>query len=100
VERLRAAVWYLLSEWLSTFCPTVLVADALTIQDYYRSRYGKQSVFILMGRRWSMLRTRACSRSWGWRQPVLSLREPDGAENQPLEVREAFRKVDTPMKLA
>src|ERR1039457_5740689 len=31
------------------FCPTVFVTDALTIQDYYRERYGKQSVFIPYG---------------------------------------------------
>ena len=41
--------WYRLSEWLSTFCPTVVVTDARTIQDYYKSRYGKESVFIPYG---------------------------------------------------
>ena len=35
-----ARAWYLMSEWLSKFCPTVVVTDALTIQQYYRERYG------------------------------------------------------------
>ena len=33
-----AKAWYLVSEWLATFCPTAVVTDALTIQDYYRQR--------------------------------------------------------------
>jgi glycosyltransferase involved in cell wall biosynthesis len=36
-----AKAWYLMSEWLATFCPTAVVTDALTIQDYYRRRYRK-----------------------------------------------------------
>ena len=44
-----AKAWYLMSEWLATFCPTVVITDALTIQDYYRQRYGKASVFIPYG---------------------------------------------------
>ena len=44
-----AKAWYLLSEWLTTFCPTVVVTDALTIQHYYLERYGKPSTFIPYG---------------------------------------------------
>src|SRR5215469_6322134 len=44
-----AKAWYLMSEWLSTFFPTVTITDALAIQDYYRERYGKESVFISYG---------------------------------------------------
>src|ERR1043166_3926363 len=33
-----AKAWYLLSEWLSTLLPTVIVTDAKTIQRYYRER--------------------------------------------------------------
>src|SRR5579864_7054342 len=44
-----AKAWYLASEWLSTFCPTVVVTDARAIQDYYRQHYGKQSVYIPYG---------------------------------------------------
>ncbi len=44
-----ARAWYLASEWLSTFCPTVVITDALTIEQYYLERYGKESVFIPYG---------------------------------------------------
>src|SRR6185312_2073770 len=55
LERLRkkwnrlAKTWYLVSEWLATFCPTVVVTDARTIEAYYRERYGKSSTFIAYG---------------------------------------------------
>lgn len=41
--------YYLLSEWLSTFMPTRIVTDALVIQDYYATRYGKESAMIAYG---------------------------------------------------
>src|SRR5450631_4783108 len=44
-----AKEWYRLSEWLATFCPTVVVTDAQSIRDYYRATYGKESVFISYG---------------------------------------------------
>src|SRR5271157_5927476 len=44
-----AKAWYLVSEWLATFCPSVVVTDALAIQDYYRRRYRKETVFIPYG---------------------------------------------------
>src|SRR5271166_774612 len=44
-----ARAWYLVSEWLSTFCPTAVITDALAIQNYYRERYRKESVFIPYG---------------------------------------------------
>src|SRR5439155_6898518 len=43
-----AKAWYLVSEWMATFCPTV-VTDARTIQEYYLRRYGKASTFIPYG---------------------------------------------------
>lgn len=93
--------WYLLSEWLSTFCPTVMVTDALTIQEYYRSRYGKQSVFIPYGAEVGQVGSRAVLSKLGLEAGryflYVSRMEP---ENQPLEVRQAFEKVATPMKLA
>jgi glycosyltransferase involved in cell wall biosynthesis len=93
--------WYLLSEWLSTFCPTVVVTDALTIQDYYRSRYGKQSIFIPYGAEVGQVSGRAALATLGLEAGryflYVSRMEP---ENQPLEVREAFEKVATSMKLA
>lgn len=93
--------WYLVSEWLSTFCPTVMVTDALTIQDYYRSRYGKQSVFIPYGAEVGKVGGRAVLSKLelepGRYFLYVSRMEP---ENHPLEVRQAFEKVGTPMKLA
>jgi len=38
-----------LAEWLSTILPTAIVTDARSIQEYYRSRYGKESYFIPYG---------------------------------------------------
>ena len=96
-----ARTWYLLSEWLSTFCPTVMVTDALTIQDYYRSRYGKQSVFIPYGAEVGKVGGRAVLSELGLEAGryflYVSRMEP---ENHPLEVRQAFEKVGTSMKLA
>ena len=36
-------------EWMSTFTPTRVVTDAKPIQEYYRSRYGKESTVIGYG---------------------------------------------------
>src|SRR5258707_14155777 len=44
-----AKTWYLVSEWLATFCPTIVVTDARAIQNYYRERYGKDSTYIPYG---------------------------------------------------
>src|ERR1700693_2781995 len=41
-----AKAWYLISERLSTFLPTVMITDAITIQKYYLERYHKTSIFI------------------------------------------------------
>ncbi len=41
--------YYLLSEWLSTFLPSAIVTDAQVIQDYYASRYKKESEMIAYG---------------------------------------------------
>ena len=40
---------YRISEWLSTVVPDAVVSDALVIRDYYRTRYGFESVFIPYG---------------------------------------------------
>jgi glycosyltransferase involved in cell wall biosynthesis len=96
-----ARAWYLVSEWLSTFCPTVMVTDALTIQDYYRSRYGKESVFIPYGAEVGKVDGCAVLSKLGLEEGkyflYVSRMEP---ENQPLEVRQAFEEVNTSMKLA
>lgn len=41
--------YYWLSEWLSTFLPTAIVTDAQVIQDYYATRYRKDSAMIAYG---------------------------------------------------
>lgn len=93
--------WYLMSEWLSKFCPTVVVTDALTIQEYYRERYRKESVFIPYGAELGKVRSAGVLATLGLEAGryflYVSRLEP---ENHALEVRQAFEQVVTPMKLA
>jgi len=96
-----ARAWYLVSEWLTKFFPTVVVTDALTIQEYYRKRYRMKSVFIPYGAEVGKVdgaQTLADLELEAERYFLyVSRMEP---ENHPLEVREAFEQVVTPMKLA
>lgn len=96
-----AKAWYLMSEWLATFCPTVVITDALTIQQYYRQRYGKASVFIPygaeIGKTDGSEKVRDLGLEPGRYFLYVSRMEP---ENHPLEVRQAFESVDTSLKLA
>ena len=96
-----ARSWYLMSEWLSTFCPSVVITDARAIHDYYRERYGKDSVFIPYGAETGKVGGQAVLERLGLAAGkyflYVSRMEP---ENHPLEVREAFEQVATPMKLA
>ncbi len=93
--------WYLVSEWLATAFPSVVITDAHTIQDYYFNRYRKESVFIPYGAD----TTKASGTSTLSRLGLepgryflyVSRMEP---ENRPLEVRMAFESVATDMKLA
>jgi glycosyltransferase involved in cell wall biosynthesis len=93
--------WYLLSEWLTTFCPTAVVTDARTIQEYYRGRYGKESVFIPYGAETGKVAGRGALAQLGLEPNryffYVSRMEP---ENHALEVRQAFEKTATPIKLA
>jgi glycosyltransferase involved in cell wall biosynthesis len=41
--------FYRLSEFLATFMPTTIVTDAVEVQRYYQSKFGKPSVFIPYG---------------------------------------------------
>ena len=96
-----AKAWYLISEWFATFCPTVVVTDALTIQEYYKERYRKQSVFIPYGADEGKVPGTDQIAKLGL-QPgkyflYVSRMEP---ENHPLEVREAFEKTTTDLRLA
>jgi glycosyltransferase involved in cell wall biosynthesis len=107
IERLRkkwnrvAKAWYLVSERLATLFPTVMVTDAETIRSYYRERYRKDSVFIPYGAAVGKVATADVLPTLGLEPGryflYVSRMEP---ENHPLEVREAFERVDTPLKLA
>ena len=107
IERLRkkwnraAKAWYLASERLATWFPQVVVTDAETIRSYYRERYGKDSVFIPYGAPVGKVATADVLPGLGLEPGryflYVSRMEP---ENHPLEVREAFERVDTPLKLA
>jgi glycosyltransferase involved in cell wall biosynthesis len=107
IERTRkkwnrlAKAWYLASEFLATFCPTVVVTDALTIRNYYRDRYGKDSVFIPYGAETGKTAGSGAVTGLGLEPGryflYVSRLEP---ENRALEVREAFEKTNTTMKLA
>jgi glycosyltransferase involved in cell wall biosynthesis len=96
-----AKAWYLASERLATFCPTEVVTDAQAIQDYYRDRYGKASVFIPYGAEVGPVESTAILQKLGL-EPYryflyVSRMEP---ENRALEVRQSFETVDTPFRLA
>ena len=107
IERLRkkwnwlAKTWYLVSEWLATFCPTEVITDARTIQDYYRTRYRKASTFIPYGAELGKVVGTSTLARMGLEPGryflYVSRMEP---ENHPLAVRQAFEHVETPFKLA
>ena len=107
IERLRkkwnrlAKTWYLVSEWLATFFPTEVITDARTIQDYYRTRYGKASTFIPYGADLGKVDgSETLARlglSPGRYFLYVSRMEP---EDHPLEVRQAFERIETPFHLA
>lgn len=96
-----ARAWYLLSEALSTFCPTEIVTDAAQIRDYYHTRYGVESTFIPYGAPTGKVETDGVLRQLGLERGRYFLYvtrfEP---ENNPLMVRRAFERVETDLKLA
>ena len=96
-----AKAWYLVSERLATFCPTVVVTDARKIAEYYLERYGKKSEFIPYGAETGKLESASVLQQLGLESNgyflYVSRMEP---ENNALLVREAFEKVKTELKLA
>jgi glycosyltransferase involved in cell wall biosynthesis len=96
-----ARTWYLISERLATFCPTVVVTDAQKIAEYYLARYGKHSEFIPYGAETEKVETAEVLEQLGLEPGryilYVSRMEP---ENNALLVREAFEKTSTPLKLA
>jgi glycosyltransferase involved in cell wall biosynthesis len=95
-----AKSWYLLSEWLATFCPNVVVTDAEKIREYYLERYHKNSVFIPYGAETGKVETTDVLRRLGLGPGgyflYVSRMEP---ENNAVAVREAFETTKTDKKL-
>jgi glycosyltransferase involved in cell wall biosynthesis len=92
--------YYLISEWLSTFLPTAIVTDAQVIQDYYATRYKKESAMIAYGAEVARRAAPEMLECFGL-QPnnyvlYVSRLEP---ENNAHLVIEAFEKVSTEMPL-
>ncbi len=96
-----AKAWYLVSEWLAVVFPSAVVTDARAIQDYYRRRYHKRSTFISYGAETGKVESTAALARLGLEPGryflYVSRMEP---ENHPLEVRQAFERVRTDMRLA
>lgn len=96
-----ARAWYLLSERLATWFPSVIVTDARVIEEYYLTRYRRRSEFIAYGADTGKVDGTATLQRLGL-QPgryflYVSRLEP---ENNPLLVRESFETVETDVKLA
>lgn len=93
--------WYRMSERLATVCPTAIVSDAGKIAEYYERRYGKHTWFIPYGAETGKVAGRECLERLGLEPGryflYVSRMEP---ENNALEVREAFERVPTELKLA
>jgi len=93
--------WYLMSERLATIFPTAAVTDAQAIAAYYREHYGKATDFIPYGAEVGKVEStdalRRLNLEPGRYFLYVSRMEP---ENHALEVRQAFGKVPTQMKLA
>ncbi len=96
-----AKAWYAISEWLATFCPSVVITDARKIADYYLERYGKATEFIPYGAETGKVATAEVldklALEAGRYFLYVSRMEP---ENNALAVREAFEQVAGPVKLA
>jgi len=96
-----AKAWYLASEWLATLLPSAVVTDARAIQDYYMQRYRKSTTFIPYGAETGKVESTAALAQLGLEPGryflYVSRMEP---ENHALEVRQAFERVRTDMKLA
>jgi glycosyltransferase involved in cell wall biosynthesis len=98
---LLAKSWYLLSEWLATWCCSVVITDAQKIREYYLERYGKDSTFIAYGAETCKVsaddRVRELGLEPGRYVLYVSRMEP---ENNALLVRQAFESLQTDFKLA
>jgi glycosyltransferase involved in cell wall biosynthesis len=95
-----ARAWYQTSEYLATICPNVIVSDAERIAEYYRERYGRDSVFIPYGAPIGKVPGTDTLQQLGLDPGqyflYVSRMEP---ENNALLVRESFERLETNMKL-
>jgi glycosyltransferase involved in cell wall biosynthesis len=93
--------WYRMSEWLATWMPNAVVTDAAVIAEYYREKYHRDSHMIPYGAELGAVESSEVLGMLGLERRkyflYVSRMEP---ENNGLLVREAFERVDTPMKLA
>jgi len=100
-----AKAWYAVSEWLATFCPSVVITDAKQIEEYYQQRYGKRTHFIPYGAETGKVASTTVLVKLGLERAAyflyVSRMEP---ENNALLVRQAFEQVPDsvrePVKLA
>ena len=96
-----AKTWYLMSEWMATWCCSAVVSDAENIRDYYEERYRKKSTFIPYGAEVGPVpgtdEVRKLGLEPGQYVLYVSRMEP---ENNALLVRQAFERVKTDCKLA
>lgn len=92
--------YYLLSEWLATWCPSAVITDAKNIHEYYFQRYRKDSTYIAYGAEVGRVPETSAVRALGLEPGkyilYVSRLEP---ENNALLVRQAFEKVKTDLKL-
>ncbi len=92
--------YYLLSEWLSTFLPSAIVTDAQVIQDYYATRYKKESAMIAYGA--EVARRAAPEKLFRFglkpNQYVLYVSRLEPENNAHLVI-EAYQKVNTDLPL-
>jgi glycosyltransferase involved in cell wall biosynthesis len=96
-----AKAWYRMSERLATLFPTEIVTDAEVIEAYYLSEYKKRGTFIAYGA--DMIReesTEVLDRLGLERKGYFLFVSRFEPENHPLQVRQAFEKVPTELKLA
>ena len=96
-----AKTWYLISEWLATWCCSAVVTDAEHIREYYLERYNKESRFIPYGAPVGKVPSTDAVRALGLEPDryvlYVSRMEP---ENNALMVRQAFENIKTDFKLA
>ena len=107
IERLRkkwnraGKLWFRVSEYLATVLPTAFVTDAAAIRRYYKETYGKEAPFIAYGADARREETAGTLDRLGLEPHryflYVSRMEP---ENHALEVRQAFEKVPTELRLA